>query len=113
MGGVVELLGQRLHELDAPPTAVFAGNDLQAMGLMSAASLRSIRVPDQPSVVGFDDIGQAAMARRKALRPWSSPRNSSCGARRWRPRGPARHNRPPGPEGLSGRQGWNRGLKVR
>lgn len=55
-------LGGELLDLPAPPTAVFAGNDLQAMGLMSAASMRSIRVPDQLSVVGFDDIGQAAMA---------------------------------------------------
>lgn len=37
-------------------TGVLAFNDLVAMGLMSALGERGIRVPDQISVVGFDDI---------------------------------------------------------
>ena len=37
-------------------TGVLAFNDLVAMGLMSALGGRGIRVPDQISVVGFDDI---------------------------------------------------------
>lgn len=54
-------LGGELLDLDQRPTAVFAGNDLQALGLMSAAAVRSIRVPEELSVVGFDDIAQAAL----------------------------------------------------
>jgi LacI family transcriptional regulator len=37
-------------------TGVLAFNDLVAMGLMSALGGRGVRVPDQVSVVGFDDI---------------------------------------------------------
>lgn len=55
-------LGGELLDLPVPPTAVFAGNDLQALGLISAAAQRSVSIPGQLSVVGFDDIAQAAMA---------------------------------------------------
>jgi len=41
-------------------TAVLAYNDLVAMGLLSAASSRGIRVPDDLSIAGFDDIPFAA-----------------------------------------------------
>ncbi|TQJ30072.1 LacI family DNA-binding transcriptional regulator [Microbacterium sp. SLBN-146] len=37
-------------------TAVLAFNDLVAMGLLSSLADRSVRVPDDLSVVGFDDI---------------------------------------------------------
>lgn len=55
-------LGGELLDLGSPPTAVFAGNDLQALGLINAASSRGIRVPDELSVVGFDDIALAQLA---------------------------------------------------
>ena len=38
------------------PTAIFAGSDLQAMGVMEAARLARVQVPAQLSLVGFDDI---------------------------------------------------------
>ncbi|WP_319942576.1 LacI family DNA-binding transcriptional regulator [Nocardia aurantia] len=41
-------------------TAVFAGNDQMALGLLRAFTERGIRVPDDVSVVGFDDIPEAA-----------------------------------------------------
>jgi LacI family transcriptional regulator, xylobiose transport system transcriptional regulator len=41
------------------PTAVFTGNDLQAMGLYQAARELGIRIPDDLSVVGFDDLDVA------------------------------------------------------
>ncbi len=43
-------------KLDAPPTAIFAGSDMQAMGVYEAARLHRLRIPDDLSVVGFDDL---------------------------------------------------------
>jgi LacI family transcriptional regulator len=37
------------------PTAIFAGSDVSAMGVLEAARRLGIGVPDQLSVVGFDD----------------------------------------------------------
>jgi len=42
------------------PTAVFAGNDLEALGVIEAARRIGLRVPDDLSVVGFDDSMFAA-----------------------------------------------------
>lgn len=41
--------------LDACPTAIFAGNDDMASGVLSAAHRRGLVVPQDLSVVGFDD----------------------------------------------------------
>ncbi|OLU34758.1 LacI family DNA-binding transcriptional regulator [Pseudomonas sp. PA27(2017)] len=38
------------------PTAIFAGNDMIALGVLRAAAERQLQVPQQLSVVGFDDI---------------------------------------------------------
>lgn len=45
-----------LLDLQDPPTAVFAGSDLQAFGVIEAARVRGLRVPEDLSVVGFDDL---------------------------------------------------------
>jgi len=42
------------------PTAILALSDVAAMGVLDAAAERGISTPDQLSVVGFDDIPQAA-----------------------------------------------------
>ena len=49
----VEGLG-RLLALDEPPTAVFCGNDVIALGVLEEARRRGLRVPADLSVVGFD-----------------------------------------------------------
>jgi DNA-binding LacI/PurR family transcriptional regulator len=43
-----------------PPTAIFAGNDIEAMGVYEAARLHQLRIPDDLSVVGFDDLAMSA-----------------------------------------------------
>jgi len=43
-----------------PPTAVFCFNDMTAIGVLSALQRAKIRVPEEMSVVGFDDIEFAA-----------------------------------------------------
>jgi LacI family xylobiose transport system transcriptional regulator len=55
-----ELLG-----LPDRPTAIFAGSDLQALGVLDTARTLGIRVPEELSVVGYDDL---------PLAQWSSPR---------------------------------------
>ena len=46
-------------ELPDPPTAIFATGDLHAMGVYEAARLHGLRLPDDLSVIGFDDIPMA------------------------------------------------------
>ncbi|RFA10350.1 LacI family transcriptional regulator [Subtercola boreus] len=41
-------------------TAIFAGNDQMALGALSAAAGAGVAVPSQLSVVGFDDVPEAA-----------------------------------------------------
>jgi LacI family transcriptional regulator len=45
-----------LLDLPDPPTAIFAGNDAQAAGVYQTLYQRNIRIPDDMSVVGFDDV---------------------------------------------------------
>jgi LacI family transcriptional regulator len=44
------------------PTAVFVTSDLMAIGGLCAASSAGVRVPEELSVVGYDDIGAACYA---------------------------------------------------
>ncbi|MEU9046002.1 MULTISPECIES: LacI family DNA-binding transcriptional regulator [unclassified Kitasatospora] len=55
---------ERLLELPDRPTAIFAGSDLQALGVMEAARVRGLRIPEDLSVVGYDDLDIAQ---------WTSP----------------------------------------
>ncbi|WP_371796709.1 LacI family DNA-binding transcriptional regulator [Streptomyces sp. NBC_01718] len=48
--------GLELLRLPEPPTAIFAGNDLQALGVYEAARELGLRIPEDLSVVGFDDL---------------------------------------------------------
>ncbi|MDR1806804.1 MAG: LacI family transcriptional regulator [Propionibacteriaceae bacterium] len=57
-GGV--LGGHTLLSLAEPPTAIFAVNDTAAVGVMAAAYQRGLHVPDDLSLVGFNDIPLSA-----------------------------------------------------
>jgi LacI family repressor for deo operon, udp, cdd, tsx, nupC, and nupG len=46
----------QLLALDSPPTAIFAASDPMAIGAMRAARERKLKIPQQLSLVGFDDI---------------------------------------------------------
>lgn len=50
----------KLFDCEAPPTAIFAYNDLMAIGAIRAAKARNLRIPEDVSIVGFDDIPGAA-----------------------------------------------------
>lgn len=52
-----------LLDLPNPPTVIFASNDVMAMGAMDAIRNRGLRIPDDVSVVGFDNIPQASLVR--------------------------------------------------
>jgi LacI family transcriptional regulator, galactose operon repressor len=50
------LCAGELLDIDDPPTAIFAGSDEQALGVYEAARQRGLRIPQDLSVVGFDDL---------------------------------------------------------
>jgi LacI family transcriptional regulator len=52
---------EALLDLPEPPTAVFAASDLMAIGAIRTAQARGVRVPDELSIVGFDDIQLAPL----------------------------------------------------
>jgi DNA-binding LacI/PurR family transcriptional regulator len=58
-GGVAAF--EALAALPEPPTAVAAATDVLAIGVLHAASDHGVAIPDDFSVVGFDDIPFAAM----------------------------------------------------
>ncbi|MBB6691051.1 LacI family DNA-binding transcriptional regulator [Cohnella xylanilytica] len=57
---------KRLLALPEPPTAVVCCSDVSAVGAMTAAAEQGLTVPDDLSVVGFDDV-EAARSVRPAL----------------------------------------------
>jgi DNA-binding LacI/PurR family transcriptional regulator len=52
-----------LLSLPALPTAVFACNDLMAIGAMEAAGQMGLRIPQDVAVMGFDDVPAASWVR--------------------------------------------------
>lgn len=57
-------MAERLLSLPDRPTAVVAGCDASALGVMEAARARGLRLPEELSIVGFDDTYAAE---------WTSP----------------------------------------
>ena len=51
-----EVAGRTLLDRPDPPTAIFAVNDNNAIGVMATAPARGLRIPDDLSIVGYNDI---------------------------------------------------------
>ena len=60
--------GRALLTLPEPPTAIVTGDDEIAVGVIAAARELRVSVPEQLSVVGFDDTPQAS---------WTTPQLTS------------------------------------
>ena len=57
-----EEAAQRILELNKMPTAIFCANDLLALGVMRVLLENKIRIPEQVSILGYDDIAFAPSA---------------------------------------------------
>ena len=80
-----------LMQLPRPPTAIFCGNDRMAIGCYEALKELGLRIPDDVSVVGFDDdeIASHLMPKLTTLKfprhqmgAWAAERALSAGHRR-------------------------------
>lgn len=58
----------RLLTLPEPPTAIFAASDTQAIGVLEAARETGLKVPQELSVIGYDDIEIAEYLRLTTIR---------------------------------------------
>ncbi|KQB03723.1 transcriptional regulator [Vibrio metoecus] len=47
---------EKLYQRNKLPSALFVSNDMMAMGVIQAASQRGLRVPDELSLIGYDDV---------------------------------------------------------
>lgn len=59
----------------ARPTAVFCANDLSALGALEAAKQTGCSIPQDLSIIGFDDIDEAALASPPLTTVRLSPRH--------------------------------------
>ena len=55
--------GVELARRPTPPDAVFAGNDIMAVGAMLALQDAGLRVPEDVAIIGFDDVPIASLVR--------------------------------------------------
>lgn len=55
-------MAERLFSSPSPPTAIMCGNDLLALGVIRAARVRGLRVPEDVAVTGFNDFEFAQFA---------------------------------------------------
>src|SRR5262245_15733926 len=65
---IAQRLTEQLLARRDRPTAVFASSDVQATGVLAAARAAGMRVPDDLSVIGFDDIELSAYAGLTTVR---------------------------------------------
>jgi DNA-binding LacI/PurR family transcriptional regulator len=55
----------KLHALAERPTAIMCSNDMTAIGVLRAAYMEGLRVPEDLSVIGLDDISFAEFTCRR------------------------------------------------
>jgi DNA-binding LacI/PurR family transcriptional regulator len=79
-GAAAELAAQLLKAAERP-SAIFAASDTQAMGVLAAAEQLGVAVPDELSVMGFDDIESASLLGLSTVRQ-PLRRSGTEGARR-------------------------------
>lgn len=60
---VGEQLGTELMEVPEGPTAIFCADDLVAFGVLDAAQRHGLKVPEDLSVIGYDDLTMAGWDR--------------------------------------------------
>ena len=78
---VAATMARELLSLPSPPTAIFAGSDTQALGVLAAAGKSGHSVPADLSVIGYDDIESAALLGLSTVhQPLTE--SGACGARR-------------------------------
>jgi DNA-binding LacI/PurR family transcriptional regulator len=65
---VAQGLTEQLLARSSRPTAVFASSDVQATGVLAAARTAGLGVPDDLSIVGFDDIEVSSYAGLTTVR---------------------------------------------
>jgi LacI family transcriptional regulator len=53
---IAAVAATRLISGPNPPSALFCANDIQAMGALFACQRQNVRVPDEISIIGFDDL---------------------------------------------------------
>jgi DNA-binding LacI/PurR family transcriptional regulator len=61
-------LGSTLLKLPEPPTAVFAATDTQAIGVLDAARKAGKMIPDNFSIIGYNDIRDAEYLNLSTIR---------------------------------------------
>jgi DNA-binding LacI/PurR family transcriptional regulator len=65
---VARAVATELLSMADRPTAIFAASDTQALGALDAARALGIRIPEELSVIGFDDIEVAAFVGLTTVR---------------------------------------------
>jgi DNA-binding LacI/PurR family transcriptional regulator len=94
-----EALAAELLALPAPPSAIFAASDTQAMGVLAAADRAGRWVPGELSVIGFDDIESAMLLGLSTVRQpledsGAEAARRLCALLRGEPSGPLRQQLP-------------------
>jgi len=56
------IAARTLLEMASPPTAIFSCNDLMALGAMAAARRMGLSIPQDLSIVGYDDVRMASLS---------------------------------------------------
>jgi LacI family transcriptional regulator len=64
---------QLLLQLPEPPTAVFVGNDMMAIGFLRSALDMHLKIPEELSIIGFDDL-ELCMYLYPALTTFAQPK---------------------------------------